>query len=318
MSSPDLAETPLEAVTPATITPKTKARVGHQVSSIHTAPSRMVTQPVTSGRRVPTNSTPTSKHSRGSNILRSESKGRMNTCTKNFIPASASEIYENSPKSNAMYSHIKSRVGSFDNIKHKPGGGNFKPVVKKLDFSNVKPKVGSFDNKDHVPGGSEFKVPHNKLNFRETAKPKVGSLERAHIPSESVKTIHNEKVDFRQNAKPKVDSLANINHVPGGGKNKIESRKLSFGEHAKPKVGSLENVGFVSASERQQTESNERVNAGDLDMLTRGIHSLGLTQEKKGISQADNAAQADKESVVNVTDGTQTDEELSIRNDGSS
>ncbi|KPM05522.1 microtubule-associated protein tau-like protein, partial [Sarcoptes scabiei] len=51
----------------------------------------------------------------------------------------------------------KSRVGSLDNATHKPQGGKVKVTTQKLEW-NVKSKVGSFDNVKHVPGGGNVKI----------------------------------------------------------------------------------------------------------------------------------------------------------------
>lgn len=136
---------------------------------------------------------------------------------------------------------VKSRIGSLDNIKHRPGGGKVKLETKKVDFSQAKSKVGSTDNITHKPGGGERKIMSKKLDWK--AESKVGSMDNAtHKPGGGNKKIETVKLDFKDKAKPKVGSKDNIKHTPTGGAVIIEQQKLDFKDKAKSKVGSLDNV----------------------------------------------------------------------------
>ncbi|XP_029971740.1 microtubule-associated protein 4 isoform X5 [Salarias fasciatus] len=73
------------------------------------------------------------------------------------------------------FSHITSRCGSKDNIKHVPGGGNVQILNKKVDVSKVTSKCGSKDNIKHKPGGGDVKIESHKLSIK--AKSKIGSLD---------------------------------------------------------------------------------------------------------------------------------------------
>ncbi|XP_060638386.2 microtubule-associated protein 2 isoform X11 [Anolis sagrei] len=101
--------------------------------------------------------------------------------------------------------NVRSKIGSTDNIKYQPKGGQIQIVTKKIDLSHVTSKCGSLKNIRHRPGGGRVKIESVKLDFKEKAHAKVGSLENAH-------------------------------HVPGGGHIKIDSQKLNFREHAKARV----------------------------------------------------------------------------------
>ncbi|XP_070431621.1 microtubule-associated protein 4 isoform X36 [Equus przewalskii] len=82
------------------------------------------------------------------------------------------------------YSHIQSKCGSKDNIKHVPGGGNVQIQNKKVDISKVSSKCGSKTNIKHKPGGGDVKIESQKLNFKEKAQAKVGSLDNVgHLPA---------------------------------------------------------------------------------------------------------------------------------------
>ncbi|XP_014815119.1 PREDICTED: microtubule-associated protein 2 isoform X9 [Calidris pugnax] len=101
--------------------------------------------------------------------------------------------------------NVRSKIGSTENIKYQPKGGQVQIVTKKIDLSHVTSKCGSLKNIHHKPGGGRVKIESVKLDFKEKAQAKVGSLENAH-------------------------------HVPGGGNVKIDSQKLNFREHAKARV----------------------------------------------------------------------------------
>lgn len=73
------------------------------------------------------------------------------------------------------FSHVTSRCGSKDNIKHVPGGGNVQILNKKVDLSKVTSKCGSKDNIKHKPGGGDVKIESQKVNGK--AKAKVGSMD---------------------------------------------------------------------------------------------------------------------------------------------
>ncbi|XP_076985574.1 microtubule-associated protein 4-like isoform X8 [Tamandua tetradactyla] len=82
------------------------------------------------------------------------------------------------------YSHIQSKCGSKDNIKHVPGGGNVQIQNKRVDISKVSSKCGSKANIKHKPGGGDVKIESQKLNFKEKAQAKVGSLDNVgHLPA---------------------------------------------------------------------------------------------------------------------------------------
>ncbi|KAL4677556.1 hypothetical protein H8959_020230, partial [Pygathrix nigripes] len=81
------------------------------------------------------------------------------------------------------YSHIQSKCGSKDNIKHVPGGGNVQIQNKKVDISKVSSKCGSKANIKHKPGGGDVKIESQKLNFKEKAQAKVGSLDNCGPPT---------------------------------------------------------------------------------------------------------------------------------------
>ncbi|XP_070247267.1 microtubule-associated protein 4 isoform X3 [Myotis yumanensis] len=82
------------------------------------------------------------------------------------------------------YSHVQSKCGSKDNIKHVPGGGNVQIQSKKVDMSKVSSKCGSKANIKHKPGGGDVKIESQKLNFKEKAQAKVGSLDNVgHLPA---------------------------------------------------------------------------------------------------------------------------------------
>ncbi|XP_070979987.1 microtubule-associated protein 2-like isoform X7 [Oncorhynchus clarkii lewisi] len=78
------------------------------------------------------------------------------------------------------FSHVQSKCGSKDNMKHSPRGGHVQIQTKKIDLSHVTSKCGSLDNIRHRPGGGNVRIESVKLDFKDKAQPKVGSLDNAH------------------------------------------------------------------------------------------------------------------------------------------
>ncbi|XP_014438616.1 LOW QUALITY PROTEIN: microtubule-associated protein 4 [Tupaia chinensis] len=119
------------------------------------------------------------------------------------------------------YSHIQSKCGSKDNIKHVPGGGNVQIQSRKVDISKVSSKCGSKANIKHKPGGGDVKIENQKLNFKEKAQAKVGSLDNVgHLPAGGAVKIETYRLTFRANARARTDHGADIvsrpPHFPGG------------------------------------------------------------------------------------------------------
>uniref|UniRef100_F1MAZ3 Microtubule-associated protein n=1 Tax=Bos taurus TaxID=9913 RepID=F1MAZ3_BOVIN len=66
----------------------------------------------------------------------------------------------------------------------KPPTGKVQIVSKKVSYSHIQSKCGSKDNIKHVPGGGDVKIESQKLNFKEKAQAKVGSLDNVgHLPA---------------------------------------------------------------------------------------------------------------------------------------
>ncbi|XP_048807856.1 microtubule-associated protein 4 isoform X3 [Lagopus muta] len=111
----------------------------------------------------------------------------------------------------ANYSHVQSKCGSKDNIKHVPGGGNVQIQNKKVDLSKVSSKCGSKANIKHKPGGGDVKIENQKLNFKEKAQAKVGSLDNVgHLPAGGTVKIESHRLTFREKAKARTDHGADI------------------------------------------------------------------------------------------------------------
>ncbi|KAI1292638.1 Microtubule-associated protein 2 [Halotydeus destructor] len=96
--------------------------------------------------------------------------------------------------------NIQSKIGSLENVKHKPAGGEKKALTQKLEWT-AKSRIGSLQNASHKAGGGKVKVESQKLDFKSNVSSKVGSL------------------DY-------------INHKPGGGQIKIFDEKYASGSRS--------------------------------------------------------------------------------------
>uniref|UniRef100_A0A2K5YIE0 Microtubule-associated protein n=1 Tax=Mandrillus leucophaeus TaxID=9568 RepID=A0A2K5YIE0_MANLE len=113
--------------------------------------------------------------------------------------------------------NVKSKIGSTDNIKYQPKGGQVRISVK-LDFKEkAQAKVGSLDNAHHVPGGGNVKV-RNKV-----MSPRLKTWTNKN-PGRWRK---NQKLNFREHAKARVDHGAEIITQSPGRSSVASPRRLS-------------------------------------------------------------------------------------------
>lgn len=136
---------------------------------------------------------------------------------------------------------VESKIGSFANANHKPGGGNVKIHSAKTDFKNrATSRIGSLDNKNHTPKTSNVKILSKKVDYTKV-KSKCGSLEnKNHTPKGGNVQIVSKKLDLT-NVKSKCGSLKNIKHSPGGGNVKILEKSIDL-SNVTSKCGSLDNA----------------------------------------------------------------------------
>ncbi|CAL8371040.1 unnamed protein product [Arctogadus glacialis] len=100
------------------------------------------------------------------------------------------------------FKNVKSKIGSTENIKYQPKGGQVQIQNKKIDLSHVTSKCGSLDNIHHRPGGGNIRIESVRLDFKDKAQAKVGSLDNAGQPiGRGPFLIESHKVMFQ--AKPR-------------------------------------------------------------------------------------------------------------------
>nr|XP_033787840.1 microtubule-associated protein 4 isoform X2 [Geotrypetes seraphini] len=131
------------------------------------------------------------------------------------------------------YSHVQSKCGSKDNIKHVPGGGNILIQNKKVDMSKVSSKCGSKANIKHKPGGGDVKIESHKINLKGKVQSKVGSLDNVgHVPAGgNVKTEGSEEAGELAQT-PENGDLAAPQGLTGS-----EMRENGVGEETVPAEG---------------------------------------------------------------------------------
>ncbi|XP_077128296.1 microtubule-associated protein 2 isoform X9 [Ranitomeya variabilis] len=132
--------------------------------------------------------------------------------------------------------NVKSKIGSTDNIKYQPKGGQVKILSEKTDYSGVQSRCGSKDNITHNAGGGDIQIVSKKIDLSHITS-KCGSLRNIrHRPGGGNIKIESVKLDFKEKAQSKIGSLDNAHHIPGGGNIKIDCQKLHFREQAKARV----------------------------------------------------------------------------------
>ncbi|XP_044071507.1 microtubule-associated protein 2 isoform X5 [Siniperca chuatsi] len=153
------------------------------------------------------------------------------------------------------FKNIKSKIGSTENIKYQPKGGQIHILNKKLDFSHGLPKCSSKDNLKHSPHGGNVLIPSVKLDYSHVQS-RCGSLDRRGYSAGGGNVqIQNKKIDL-SHVTSKCGSLDNIHHRPGGGNVRIESMKLDFKDKAQAKVGSLDNAHHIPGGGHIMIESH--------------------------------------------------------------
>ncbi|TKS67377.1 Microtubule-associated protein 2 [Collichthys lucidus] len=134
------------------------------------------------------------------------------------------------------FKNIRSKIGSTENIKYQPKGGQVLIPSVKLDYSHVQSRCGSLDRRGYSAGGGNVMIQNKKIDLSHVTS-KCGSLDNIHHrPGGGNVRIETVKLDFKDKAQAKVGSLDNAHHTPGGGHVMIESHRLSFRDHAKARV----------------------------------------------------------------------------------
>uniref|UniRef100_A0A3B3ZYD6 Microtubule-associated protein n=1 Tax=Periophthalmus magnuspinnatus TaxID=409849 RepID=A0A3B3ZYD6_9GOBI len=157
------------------------------------------------------------------------------------------------------YKNVKSKIGSTENIKYQPKGGQVQIQNKKIDLSHVTSKCGSLDNIHHRPGGN-VRIESVKLDFKDKAQAKVGSLENAH-------------------------------HTPGGGRVLIESHRLMFRDQARARVDhgadivvqSPRRSGSMSPSRLRDLSSSGSLNFSESPQLSTLAKDVTEALAKQGL-----------------------------------
>ncbi|XP_038164098.1 microtubule-associated protein 2 [Cyprinodon tularosa] len=169
------------------------------------------------------------------------------------------------------FKNVKSKIGSTENIKYQPKGGQvFIPTVK-LDYSHVQSRCGSLDRRGHSAGGGHIQIQNKKIDLSHVTS-KCGSLDNIHHrPGGGNVRIESVKLDFKDKAQAKVGSLENAHHIPGGGHIMIESHRLTFREHAKARVDHgaeiiVQSPGLSGSVSPHQQKGSQLSSSGSLNI----------------------------------------------------
>ncbi|XP_051968446.1 microtubule-associated protein tau-like isoform X3 [Xyrauchen texanus] len=192
------------------------------------------------------------------------------------------------------FSNVQSKCGSKVNLKHTPGGGNVKILDQKVDFTNVQSKCGSKENIKHLPGGGNVQILDQKLNLS-SVQSRCGSKDNIkHVPGGGKVQILHKKIDL-SSVQSKCGSKDNIRHKPGGGNIEIRSEKLDF--KAQSKVGSMDNIKHVAGGGSRRIESHKLMfreqakartdHGAEIVSLEESLHGLSTVSSSGSINMAD-------------------------------
>ncbi|XP_069554633.1 microtubule-associated protein 2 isoform X10 [Brachyistius frenatus] len=179
------------------------------------------------------------------------------------------------------FKNVKSKIGSTENIKYQPKGGQIHILNKKLDFSHSLSKCSSKDNVKPSPRGANVLIPSVKLDYSHVQS-RCGSLDRrGHSAGGGNVQIQNKKINL-SHVTSKCGSLDNIHHRPGGGNVRIESVKLDFKDKAQAKVGSLDNANHMPGGGDVTIESHRLIFRDQVK--ARVDHGAEIVVQSPGLS----------------------------------
>ncbi|KAF8946635.1 hypothetical protein BGZ47_011778 [Haplosporangium gracile] len=191
------------------------------------------------------------------------------------------------PTQKASYDHVKSKVGSFENVNYaargRPnsrdssadeGNGRSRSPSAMSSTSSTSAAPTSPTSSTSTGRRLSFKIPASKKVDYSKVTSKVGSMENiGHTPQGGNIRIFNEKLSAPK-VQSKIDSMEYINHTPQGGNLKVFSEKLSFREQAQSKIAKEINiVQFYQSSEMSFDTSIREEREGEVDIKTSVIYS---------------------------------------------
>ncbi|XP_068592868.1 microtubule-associated protein tau isoform X4 [Cebidichthys violaceus] len=139
--------------------------------------------------------------------------------------------------------HVRSKIGSTENMKHQPGGGKVQILHQKVDYSSVQSKCGSKDYVTHVPGGGNVQILDKKMDVA-NVQARCGSKDNIkHTPGGGKVQIVEKKLDL-SSVQSRCGSKDNVKHVPGGGNVQIVEKKLDLSS-VQSRCGSKDNMKHV-------------------------------------------------------------------------
>ncbi|XP_035459853.1 microtubule-associated protein 2 isoform X3 [Scophthalmus maximus] len=169
------------------------------------------------------------------------------------------------------FKNIKSKIGSTENIKYQPKGGQVLIPSVKLDYSHVQSRCGSLDRRGHAAGGGNVMIQTKKIDLSHVTS-KCGSLDNIHHrPGGGNVRIETVKLDFKDKAQAKVGSLDKALHFPGGGRITIESQRLASRDQAKARLDhgadiSVQSPGLSGSASPHRQRDSHLSSSGSLNM----------------------------------------------------
>ncbi|KAI7902488.1 uncharacterized protein BX663DRAFT_543468 [Cokeromyces recurvatus] len=190
-------------------------------------------------------------------------------------------------------SHVKSKIGSFENINYKPTGGTRKKIfdervtiLKQRIETKATSKVGSMENVKHKSGGGQVMIFDDKAAFIKSKQicSKVGSKDNIrHKPGGGEVKIYDDKASFikSKEIKSKVRSLDNVKHKPRGGDIMIYNEKLKFKETSSPRI----DAGSSTRTFKKKIRNNRTDTSSTNDDNTNMISPISMKETNASTSK---------------------------------
>ncbi|KAF9898569.1 hypothetical protein BX616_003860 [Lobosporangium transversale] len=153
------------------------------------------------------------------------------------------------PTQKLVYDHVKSKVGSFDNIDYKRGR------------AASQTSAGSADENDpNYNNSTRSRSPSARSSTSSNGTSSTSPTTTTASRRSSFKISPPKKVDYSK-VKSKVNSLEYINHTPQGGNLRIFSEKLAFREQAQSKIAKEINSVQIHDYSRENSIQEEHEHA---------------------------------------------------------
>ncbi|GJJ73501.1 hypothetical protein EMPS_05859 [Entomortierella parvispora] len=226
-------------------------------SAVRTATPAVISTSAATATTTTTTATATSPrsplHSRRSSSVSTTTSPPLSPSSPNSGSANSRRLSKHIiPTQKAQYDHVKSKVGSFDNVAYKEAGRG-RPSSRASSSGGNGGAFSPNNGRSRSPSGARSS---NSSNGGSTTASTTSTAQRRLSSGGSgFKIPPSKKVDYSK-VRSKVGSLEFINHTPQGGNLRVFSEKLNFRETAQSKIAKEINITQFYQNEDQSFDTS--------------------------------------------------------------